>query len=240
MSRIVIVEDNTTIAEGIAMNLQMEGHDVRIAASAAQGVTLCQTFAPALVILDIMLPDGTGIDALQRLRDTGFDAPVLLLSALGDEADKLRGFRAGADDYVTKPFGLLELLARVEVLLRRHRPAMLEPASTGGVLSFGDTIVNLSERTVLRRGEPVTLRPKEWELLLALVRHENAVVSRAALLREVWGYDTTVQSRTVDTHMVELRRKLGDDVDDPRYIVTVRKMGYRLLQLARGVPADSG
>ena len=230
MSRIVIVEDNTSIAEGIATNLQMEGHDVRIATTARAALDVCRAFGPQVVLLDVMLPDGVGTTVLERLRAEGFDAPVLILSALGGEADKLRGFRAGADDYVTKPFGLLELLARVDALLRRSRIATASPgtATTIAGIQIAEAVVNVQERTVTRWGDQILFRPKEWDLLLGILRHENTVVPRTTLLREVWGYDTSVQSRTIDTHMVELRRKLGDDVERPRFVHTVRKLGYRL------------
>lgn len=238
MSRIVIVEDNTSIAEGIATNLQMEGHDVRIATTARAALEVCLSFGPHVVLLDIMLPDGVGTMILERLRAEGFDAPVLILSALGGEADKLRGFRAGADDYVTKPFGLLELLARVDALLRRSR-TNASRAGTNTRLQIAEAIINVQERSVIRHGAAVLLRPKEWELLLALLRHENTVVPRATLLREVWGYDSSVQSRTIDTHMVELRRKLGDDVERPQFLHTVRKLGYRLSLAPLPAPAGT-
>ena len=236
MSRILLIEDNHSIADGIAAQLQLEGHDVRIAATARLGVAACERFEPELLVLDLMLPDGDGIRLLSQLRERGMDAPVLILSALGGESQKLAGFRAGADDYVTKPFGLLELLARVEALLRRaaQRGAARHGTSNELPVRIGSAEVRIDERTVRRNEELVDLRPKEWELLLALLRHENTVVSRATLLREVWGYASSVQSRTVDTHIAELRRKLGDDADEPQYILTVRKLGYRLVWNANG------
>lgn len=236
MSHILLIEDNHSIADGIAAQLQIEGHDVRIAGTARRGVELSERFAPDLVLLDLMLPDGDGIRLLSQLRTRGMDAPVLILSALGGEAQKLAGFRAGADDYVTKPFGLLELLARVEALLRRsaQRAGARQLMRDALPLRVGASDVRISERTVRRDGNLVELRPKEWELLLALLRHDNSVVSRAALLREVWGYANSVQSRTVDTHIAELRRKLGDDAHEPRCIVTVRKLGYRLVRSTNG------
>jgi DNA-binding response OmpR family regulator len=153
--------------------------------------------------------------------------PVLILTARGEEADKVRGFRLGADDYVTKPFGVLELLARVEALLRRAAPpSPAVPTST--VEQFGDVAVDVASRLVVRRGEPVSLAPKEFDLLLALLRRRGAVVSRLELMKEVWGYRAAVVSRTVDTHVSELRRKLEDDPARPRHLLTVRKAGYRL------------
>lgn len=227
MTRVLVVEDNATIAEGIALNLQLDGCDVRVASNVRDATMLVVSFAPELLLLDIMLPDGDGLTLLASLRSAGFNGPVLVLSALGAETEKLRGFRAGADDYVTKPFGLRELLARVRALIRRASRT-LDGVETEQI-RIGASIVSLRERTVTREGEPVTLRPREWDLLLALLRRRNAVVSRSALLREVWGYGAGVRSRTVDTHMVELRRKLGDDPMHPQCILTVRKLGYRLV-----------
>ena len=151
--------------------------------------------------------------------------PILILTARGEEADKVRGLRLGADDYVTKPFGVLELLARVEALLRRTAPP---GDGAGEPEEFGVVEVIPASRTVLRNGKPVALTPKEFDLLLALLRRGGAVVSRMELLTEVWGYSAAVLSRTVDTHVAELRRKLETDPAAPHHILTVRKAGYRL------------
>jgi DNA-binding response OmpR family regulator len=160
---------------------------------------------------------------------------VLVLTALGEEAHKVRGFRFGADDYVTKPFGLMELLARVDALLRRARRAGSEPARAALApdehappIRFGDVTVHPATHTVTRGRELVSLRPKEYDLLMALARRGGRLVSRLELLREVWGYHEEVMSRTVDTHIAELRRKLEHDPAAPRHILTVRKAGYRL------------
>ena len=151
--------------------------------------------------------------------------PVLILTARGEEADKVRGLKLGADDYVTKPFGLLELLARVEALLRRNAPvaaAKREPER------FGEIAVDRSTRAVTRAGTPIELAPKEYDLLVALLDRDGAVVSRLDLMRRVWGYSDAVVTRTIDTHVAELRRKLETDPAKPRHILTVRKVGYRL------------
>jgi DNA-binding response OmpR family regulator len=151
---------------------------------------------------------------------------VLVLTALGEEADKLRGFRAGADDYVTKPFGLLELLARVDALLRRARTGQ-HPVPQARY-TIGEIVIDVATHEVTRRGATVSLRPKEFDLLVALASREGAAATRLELLQEVWGYDETVVSRTVDTHVAELRRKLEDDAAEPKLLLTVRKTGYRL------------
>jgi DNA-binding response OmpR family regulator len=175
-----------------------------------------------------MLPGMDGYRVLKTLRDEGRQMPILILTARGEEADKVRGLRLGADDYVTKPFGVLELLARVEALLRRTAP--LGPDGAGPPERFGTVEVIPASRTVLRAGRAVALTPKEFELLLALVRRRGAVASRMELLTEVWGYSAAVLSRTVDTHVAELRRKLEADPAAPDHILTVRKAGYRLEQ----------
>jgi DNA-binding response OmpR family regulator len=170
-----------------------------------------------------------GYRVLRALREEGRQTPILILTARGEEADKVRGLRLGADDYVTKPFGVLELLARVEALMRRAVVTTAGTESAAPLIErFGDVEVHCASRTVLRRGQPVTLTPKEYELLLALVRRRGAVASRVELLTEVWGYSAAVLSRTVDTHVAELRRKLEDDLQAPRHLLTVRKAGYRL------------
>jgi len=169
---------------------------------------------------------------LEALRAEGRDMPVLILTARGEEAEKVLGFRLGADDYVTKPFGLMELLARVRTHLRRATERARRAAAGDGaapaVVRFGDVEVEPATYVVRRGGAPVALRPKEFELLMALVRRRGGVASRLELLREVWGYADEVVSRTVDTHVAELRRKLEADAANPDYLLTVRKAGYRL------------
>ncbi len=175
-----------------------------------------------------MLPELDGYEVLRRLRAEGQDTPVLILTARGEEADKVQGFRLGADQYVTKPFGLLELLARVARLLSRQGAGVNGADSRGAVIRFGDVEIDAAARRVKRDGAEVSLTPKEYELLAALLRRRGAAVTRRDLLDEVWGYPTVIVSRTVDTHIAELRRKLERDPSNPRHIVTVRKVGYRL------------
>ena len=230
VSRILIVEDNHDLAQGLANNLEIEGYVVDIVHDGSEGLARTRTSEPSLVILDLGLPGLDGYRVLSSLRAEGNDVPVLILTARTEEADKVRGFRYGADDYVTKPFGLLELLGRVSALLRRAgAPARANAGSSAGErIRFGEIEVRPSTHAVYRRGFPVGLRPKEFELLMALVRRGGNIVPRLDLLRDVWGYDADVVSRTVDTHIAELRRKLEDDPANPRYIVTVRKAGYRI------------
>ena len=225
MSRILLVEDNRDYARTLAANLEREGYEVGIAHSGGDGLDSARTNPPDLIILDLMLPGMSGYTLLQRLRDAGHETPVLIMTARGTEDEKLRGFRLGADDYVVKPCGLREILARVRALLRRAGgPAGERDAH----FRLGDLVIDLAARTVHRDDRPVQLRPKEFELLAALVRHRGRVVSRDELLTEVWGYAAGTESRTVETHLAALRQRLDDDPRAPRYIETVRGAGYRL------------
>ena len=230
MPTVLLIEDNEKLARGLQSNLEFEGYVVLCANDGAAGLAMARDKRPDLIVLDLMLPDTDGYRVLRTLRDDGDTTPVLVLTALGEEADKVRGFRFGADDYVTKPFGLMELLARIDALLRRATrpngdgPRGVADASSG----FGDVHVDAARHTVTRDGAPVALRPKEYDLLVALLRRNGQVATRIELLKEVWGYDDSVMSRTVDTHIAELRRKLEADPASPRHILTVLKTGYRL------------
>lgn len=228
MTRILIIEDNRDLATGLANNLEVEGFTVDVAHDGVEGLERARNTPADLIILDLALPTLDGYRVLSALRAEGNDVAVLILTARSEEADKVRGFRFGADDYVTKPFGLLELLGRVNALLRRSGSTTRNGSSRAERVRFGDIEISPGTHGVYRRGFPVGLRPKEFELLMALVRRNGDVISRLDLLREVWGYDADVVSRTVDTHVAELRRKIEDDPANPRYIVTVRKTGYRL------------
>ncbi len=230
MTRILVVEDNPDLAYGLRNNLEIEGYEVDVVEDGTQGLARARRGGgPDLIILDLMLPGMDGYRVLRALRDEGRRMPVLILTARGEESDKVRGLRLGADDYVTKPFGVLELLARVEALLRRTTPPTPPHGDGAGPPErFGDVDVVPASRTVFRSGRPVGLTPKEFDLLLALLKRRGAVASRMDLLREVWGYSAAVLSRTVDTHVAELRRKLEADPAVPQHILTVRKTGYRL------------
>ena len=228
MSRILLIEDNSDLAFGLRNNLEIEGYEVETVADGMTGLKAFAKANPDLVILDLMLPELDGFRVLRSLRQDGHTTPVLLLTAKGEEADKVRGLRMGADDYVTKPFGLLELLARVEALLRRTHGAGAATEDMRKVQRFGVIEVDPASRTVRRASQTVELSPKEFDLLLALLRARGAVVTRLQVMREVWGYSAAVVSRTVDTHIAELRRKLEENPSSPRHIITVRKTGYRI------------
>ena len=224
-----MVEDNDDLAYGLRNNLEIEGYEVDVAVDGEEGLRRARDHneaAPDLILLDLMLPKLDGFRVLRELRVGGVDIPVLVLTARGEEADVVRGLRLGADDYVTKPFGLLELLARVEALLRRAAPG--EEPDELRVQRFGDIEVDLAARAVARGDKAVSLTPKEFDLLVALLRRDGAVATRVDLIQEVWGYPASVVTRTVDTHVAELRRKLEDDPGNPTHILTVPRVGYRL------------
>lgn len=235
MTRILVAEDDPDLALGLKNNLEIEGYDVRVARDGAEALASALQWQPALLILDLVMPKMDGMRVLRELRERDAQVAVLILTARGEEADKVRGLKLGADDYVTKPFGLLELLARVESLLRRQSgaPTLTLPRGTGEgreatLLRFGDVAVDPVARRVHKAGVEVALRPKEYDLLLELLRHRGEVRSRLELMQTVWGYSSAVITRTVDTHMFELRRKLEADAARPRHITTVRGVGYRL------------
>ena len=228
MSSILLIEDNHAYAATLGANLEREGYDVSIANSGIDGLERARSETPDLIILDLMLPGMNGFSVLQRLRDSGHGTPVLVMTARGTEDEKLRGFGLGADDYVVKPCGLREILARVRALLRRAATRPGPEDEPRNEVRVGDLAIDFSSRTVRRGSTPLVLRPKEFDLLAALVRHRGRVVSRAELLSQVWGYAEGTESRTVETHLAALRQRLGDDPKSPRYIVTVRRVGYRL------------
>jgi DNA-binding response OmpR family regulator len=231
MTRILVVEDNTDLAEGLRDNLELEGFHVAIAGDGRRAIAEVAREMPDLIILDLMLPppELDGYSILRKLRADGVGIPILILTARGEEADKVRGFRIGADDYVTKPFGLLELIARVYALLRRARGSVTSQESAlPNRIVFADVSVYPKRRVVYRGERQVDLRPKEFDLLIALLSRDGNAISRRELLQEVWGYGAGTASRTVDTHIGELRRKLEKDPSTPEHILTVRKSGYRL------------
>jgi DNA-binding response OmpR family regulator len=231
MTRVLLIEDNDNLAFGLSRSLEGEGFAVEIAPDGEAGLERARSEPPDLIVLDLMLPGVDGYTLLRTLREEGQKTPVLILTARAEEADKVFGFRLGADDYVTKPFGLAELLERVKALLRR---ATAQPLGDGAGSNghhaerFGDVAVDAASRTVTRAGPPVALTPKEFDLLLALLRRKGAVAGRFELLKEVWGHQTEVATRTVDIHVAELRRKLEADPSTPKHILTVWKAGYRL------------
>jgi DNA-binding response OmpR family regulator len=230
MRRILVVEDNPDLAFGIRNNLEIEGYEVSVAHDGSSALVQAEEYKPDLIILDLGIPDPDGFRVLRTIRERGDTVPVMILSAAGEEASKVRGLRIGADDFVTKPFSVLELMARVEALLRRQRAAAgnKQDAAASTTVKFGDVTVDLVSRAILVRGQRVDLTPRAFDLLAALVRRKGQVVTRVDLMREVWGHRTEIASRTVDTHIADIRKAIEDDPNDPKFLITVWKTGYRL------------
>jgi two-component system alkaline phosphatase synthesis response regulator PhoP len=228
MTRVLVVEDSPDLAFGLRTNLEIEGYEIRVAGDGRTALREFDEFRPDLIVLDLMIPELNGFGVLQAVRERGSNVPVLILSATAEETAKIRGFRLGADDFVTKPFSVLELLARIEALLRRARGSEAPPSTApDSRFSFAEVEIDLASRRVYRFGELVDLSPKAYDLLVALMNRRGGVVRREELLREVWGHRREISTRTVDAHIVELRRKLEEDAANPRHFLTVRKAGYR-------------
>ena len=229
MTRVLVIEDSSDLAEGLRFNLELEGYSVKVAEDGNTGLAAAREWEPDLVILDLMLPGIDGYQVLRSMRADGRQTPVLILSARGEESDKVRGFQLDADQYVTKPFGLIELLERVKSLLRRTRARSDVSENSAGVghVTFGDVSIDPASRAVMRSGEAVSLTPKAYELMMALIKRKGAVATRVELLREVWDHRAIVLTRTVDSHMAELRKKLEHDPADPKHFITIWKVGYR-------------
>jgi DNA-binding response OmpR family regulator len=227
-ARILVIEDDASIRLGLEDTLRAKGYRVWSASRGDDGLRLAGQVAPDLVILDIMLPDTEGFEVCRQLRGPRSPAPnarVIMLTARGQELDRVRGFDVGADDYVTKPFSLMELLARVGAVLRRGPSANHEPQA----LRFGDVEIDFVRFEAKKRGKPVELPARAFDLLKVFARHPDEVVTRERLLDEAWGNDKAPNARTVDNHIVKLRQALEDEPDKPRWIVTVHGAGYKLM-----------
>ena len=220
--RILVVEDDLAILTGLSMNLRFEGYEVLQAQDGRSGLAKTLDESPDLVVLDLMLPELNGYEVLKELRRRGRDTPVVVLSAKGLEADKILGLNLGADDYVVKPFGLQELLARIKAVLRRRYPATGTPPVT-----FGDVEVDMVARTVARAGKSVELTAQEFKLLALFLAQPGRTFTREELLSGAWGYDYEGSARTVDNFMRQLRLKFEPDPEQPRHFLTVRGLGYR-------------
>jgi two-component system alkaline phosphatase synthesis response regulator PhoP len=226
--RILVVEDNAGLVMALTDLLGAEGYEVETAAGGVEGLEAACGGRFDLVILDVMLPGKNGFDVCRDLRRRGVDTPVLMLTARSQVIDKVLGLKLGADDYLTKPFEQLELLARVEALLRRGQTKAREPAPAEA-FSFGSVAVDFRSTEVLRAGCPVELSAREFRLLRYFIERRGAMLSRHELLREVWGYDAETMTRTVDVHVGLLRQKLEDDARNPRHFLTMRGHGYKFV-----------
>jgi len=220
---ILIAEDDEAIATGLAMNLRLEGYRSRIVTDGAAALTAVDAEPPALLLLDIGMPEKDGLEVLRELREGGNRTPVIVLSARGNEYDKVVALRLGADDYVTKPFALAELMARVDAVLRRAPAA--SPAKSAKVVRFGSVAVELATRQVLMEDRVIAMTHLEFELLRFFLEHPSRVLGRKEILEQVWG--TSGSPRTVDNFVGQLRAKLELDAEQPKHFVTVRGSGYR-------------
>ncbi|HKE16729.1 MAG TPA: response regulator transcription factor [Kofleriaceae bacterium] len=228
MSRILVIEDDASIRLGLEDTLRAKGYRVTAATRGAAGLELAERERPDLIILDIMLPDIDGFEVCRRLKSGAratAGTPIIMLSARGAELDRVRGLELGADDYVTKPFSLMELLARVTAVLRRQARAAGEPA----VLEFGDVRIDFARQTAHKAGRAVELPARAFAILRVFARRPGEVVTRDVLLEEAWGYERYPNTRTVDNHLVKLRKALEDEPERPRHLITVHGSGYRLL-----------
>jgi DNA-binding response OmpR family regulator len=224
MNRILIVEDDPAMSVALRDGFEFEKYAVEMANDGEEGLRLASRGAHDLMILDVMLPRKSGLDVCKELRRNGSSTPIIMLTARGQEIDKIVGLKLGADDYVTKPFSFMELLARVEAVLRR-----MTRNSAGEEYAFGD--VNLDFRTyqATKSGLPLELTPREFRILHYFIDRIGEVVSRDALLNHVWGYDSSAFTRTVDTHMARLRQKIEDVASEPRHLITVHRVGYKFV-----------
>jgi two-component system alkaline phosphatase synthesis response regulator PhoP len=225
-AKILIVEDEPGLATTLKDRLQKEGHAVSVAYDGNAGMEIATREPFDMMILDIMLPGQSGLAVCQKVRELGSNAPILMLTARRQTMDKVIGLRTGADDYLTKPFKMVELLARVDALLRR---AGAGKANTHGCYHFGDLQIDMRSTEVMREGLPVTLSAKEFHLLRYFVEHRGATISRDELLREVWGYGGRPTTRTVDVHVAWLRQKIEKDPKNPQFIHTIVGMGYKFV-----------
>ena len=221
---VLLVEDEQSITEPLAEALDRDGFETQIATTAAESLELAARLEPDLVLLDLMLPDGSGFDVCRELRRSS-DVPIIMLTARGEEADRIVGLELGADDYVVKPFSAREVIARVRAVLRRtDRPAA---RSEDDVIAIGDVELDTGGRRVTKAGVPVELTRKEFELLKLLMENAGSVVTRERLLEDVWDVNWFGSTKTLDVHIGGVRKKLGDDPNSPRYIHTARGVGFR-------------
>jgi DNA-binding response OmpR family regulator len=225
--KVLIVEDDEAMAVALKDGFTYEGYEVSMAADGALGLQKASEDGADLMILDVMLPKMTGLDVCKRLRGAGNSIPIIMLTARGQEIDKILGLKFGADDYVTKPFSFMELMARAEAVLRRSSGALASSSAKVETYSFGDVEIDFSRHEATKGGETIEMSPREYRLLEYFIEHRGEVVSRDQLLDSVWEYDNMPFTRTVDTHIAKLRKKVEDVPSDPKHIVTVHRLGYK-------------
>lgn len=221
---IAVIEDEPSVRSGLTLNLELEGYKVVSAADGEEGVNVVQQHQPELIILDVMMPKKDGFQVCRELRDSGVSTPIILLTAKSKEVDKVLGLDLGADDYLAKPFGMQELIARVKALLRRTQPTQEVDR-----IAFHDVVVDFKAYKAERNKQPIELSAREYRLLRFLVAKQGSVVTRDELLDQVWGYNSYPSTRTVDNHIAKLRQKIEPNADEPTHILTVHGVGYKFV-----------
>ncbi len=226
MAKILIIEDEPNMVLGLKDSCEYEGYEVSVARDGKEGLEKASTEKPDIILLDVMLPLMSGMDVCRTLRTQGIETPILMLTARNQEIDKVVGLELGADDYVTKPFSIMELLARIRAHLRRAAKQVAEIET----FTFGDVELSFKKYAARKAGQELELSPREFEILRYLIRRRSEIVTRDQLLDEVWGYESSPVTRTVDNHIARLRQKIEQDPSNPQYIVTVHGLGYRFVE----------
>jgi two-component system alkaline phosphatase synthesis response regulator PhoP len=224
MSRILVVEDDPSMSVALRDGFEFEKHVVEMAGDGEEALRAAQRTRPDVIILDVMLPKKSGLDVCRELRKLGNNTPIIMLTARGQEVDKIVGLKLGADDYITKPFSFMELLARIDAVMRRTRREVADEE-----FAFGDVMLDFRKYHASKSGIPLDLTQREFRILRYFIDHVNEVVSRDALLNHVWGYDSSALTRTVDTHVARLRQKIEVVPAQPRHLLTVHRVGYRFV-----------
>jgi DNA-binding response OmpR family regulator len=224
--KVLIIEDEPNMVVGLKDSCEYEGYEVSVARDGQEGLEKAATEKPDIILLDVMLPLLSGIDVCRTLRNRGIETPILMLTARSQEMDKVVGLEVGADDYVTKPFSIKELLARIRAHLRRATKQVADSES----FTFGEVELNFKKYVARKNGQPLDLSAREFEILRYLIRRRGEIVTRDQLLDEVWGYDSMPVTRTVDNHIAKLRQKIEQDPSQPQHIITVHRIGYRFIE----------
>jgi len=225
MKRILIIEDDPAISKGLQESLEDEHYHVLTVSDGKEGYEMAGKENPDLILLDLMLPTMNGQDICRKLREDGITIPILMLTSKREDTDKVLGLELGADDYITKPFNLRELYARIKANLRRSEFGLKEVS----IFSFADFEIDFKKQKSLKNGQPILLSTKEYEILHFFIQHDDEIVSRDMLLDEVWGYDVFPTTRTVDNYILNLRKKIEKDPTQPKHILTIHKAGYRFI-----------
>ena len=226
MAKVLIIEDEPNMVLGLKDSCEYEGYEVSVALDGKEGLEKASTEKPDIILLDVMLPVMSGLDVCRILRTRGIEIPILMLTARSEETDKVVGLEVGADDYVTKPFSIKELLARIRAHLRRASKQVSEIES----FTFGNVELNFKKYAARKDGQALDLSPREYEILRYLIKRRGEIVTRDQLLDEVWGYDSTPVTRTVDNHIAKLRQKIESNPSEPKHIITVHRIGYRFIE----------